>query len=224
MPKTIDPPWHRRSGCGKVATMDISFFVKGLVFGFSIAAPVGPIGILCIRRSLSQGWHAGLLTGMGAATADTVYGCVAAFGLAGITGFIVGQQQWIHLFGGLFLIGLGLRILLSKGHAVKTGRPAAGCAAGYASALLLTLTNPMTILSFAAVFAGMGLGTLGTGSVPAAWLVAGVFTGSMTWWVILSALSSRFDRHIGTGAMTWINRISGTVLTAFGMAAVIEGF
>lgn len=201
--------------------MDISFFIKGLIFGFSIAAPVGPIGILCIRRSLTGGWRAGLLTGMGAATADAIYGCMAAFGLAGITGFLVGQKDWIQLFGGLFLCGLGLKILLAKGDAPPTTKQASGDARGYVSALLLTLTNPMTILSFAAVFAGMGLGNIGAETTTPGWLVAGVFSGSMTWWIILSSATSRFNRHIHTGAMAWINRLSGVVLTAFGLAAMI---
>ena len=201
--------------------MDLSFFIKGLIFGFSIAAPVGPIGILCIRRSLTSGWPAGLLTGMGAATADALYGCVAGFGLAGVTGFVVGQRAWIQTFGGLFLCWLGLRIILS-GTDEKPAAKAPGCAAmGYLSALFLTLTNPMTILSFAAVFAGMGLGSIGAGHMAAGWLVAGVFSGSMAWWIILSSASSLFNTRMNAKSMRWINRFSGAVLTGFGLAAVI---
>ena len=201
--------------------MESAFFIKGLIFGFSIAAPVGPIGILCIRRSLTNGWRAGLLTGMGAATADAVYGCMAAFGLAGITGLLVAQKDWVQLFGGMFLIGLGLNIFFSKNEVSHATRPVAGDAMGYLSALLLTLTNPMTILSFTAVFAGMGLGTIGPRATPAGWLVAGVFSGSMAWWVILSSASSYFNRHLNSGAMIWINRVSGMVLAVFGAAVVI---
>jgi threonine/homoserine/homoserine lactone efflux protein len=201
--------------------MDLSFFIKGLIFGFSIAAPVGPIGILCIRRSLTSGWTAGLLTGMGAATADALYGCVAGFGLAGVTGFVVGQRAWIQTVGGLFLCWLGLRIILS-GTDEKPAAKASGCAAmGYLSALFLTLTNPMTILSFAAVFAGMGLGSIGAGHMAAGWLVAGVFSGSMAWWTILSSASSLFNTRMNAKSMRWINRFSGAVLTGFGLAAVI---
>ena len=201
--------------------MDLSFFIKGLIFGFSIAAPVGPIGILCIRRSLTSGWTAGLLTGMGAATADALYGCVAGFGLAGVTGFVVGQRAWIQTFGGLFLCWLGLRIILS-GTDEKPAAKAPGCAAmGYLSAMFLTLTNPMTILSFAAVFAGMGLGSIGAGHMAAGWLVAGVFSGSMAWWIILSSASSLFNTRMNAKSMRWINRFSGAVLTGFGLAAVI---
>lgn len=201
--------------------MDLSFFIKGLIFGFSIAAPVGPIGILCIRRSLTGGWTAGLLTGLGAATADALYGCVAGFGLAGITGLLVGQRTWIQLVGGLFLCYLGVRVFVSATDERSAPESSGSAAAGYFSALLLTLTNPMTILSFTAVFAGMGLGSVTTGHLAAGWLVAGVFSGSMAWWIILSSASSLFNTHMNAQAMHWINRVSGTVLAGFGVIAVI---
>jgi threonine/homoserine/homoserine lactone efflux protein len=204
--------------------MDFSFFIKGLVFGFSIAAPVGPIGILCIRRSLAGGWTAGLLTGMGAATADALYGCVAGFGLAGITGLLVGQRAWIQLFGGLFLCWLGVRIFLSGTEETPLVAAPGRAARGYLSALLLTLTNPMTILSFAAVFAGLGLGRVAVGPTAAGWLVAGVFTGSMAWWAMLSSASSLFKTRMNANAMRWINRLSGAVLAGFGLAALSGQF
>jgi threonine/homoserine/homoserine lactone efflux protein len=201
--------------------MELSFYIKGLIFGFSIAAPVGPIGILCIRRSLTSGWTAGLLTGMGAATADAIYGGVAGFGLAGITGFLVGQRAWIQLFGGLFLSWLGIRTFLSGTDERRSVGAPGSASMGYLSALFLTLTNPMTILSFAAVFAGMGLGSIGAGHTAAGWLVIGVFTGSMAWWILLSSASSLFNTRVNAKAMRWINRFSGAVLTGFGLAAVI---
>ncbi len=200
--------------------MEISFFIKGLIFGFSIAAPVGPIGILCIRRSLTSGWRAGLLTGMGAATADGIYGCIAAFGLSGISGFLINQQSWVQRFGGLFLLFLGLKSLFQKNEPHQDAPAGTNGAMGYLSALLLTLTNPMTILSFAAVFAGMGLGVMGSGPVCATWLVAGVFSGSMAWWIILSSTTHFFKRQISPRAMDWVNRVSGFILTGFGILAL----
>jgi threonine/homoserine/homoserine lactone efflux protein len=201
--------------------MDFSYFTKGLIFGFSIAAPVGPIGILCIRRSLADGWTAGLLTGFGAATADACYGCVAGFGLAGISRFLVGQQAWIQLLGGLFLCWLGLRIFLADAGDPVAATSPGGTAMGYLSAFFLTLTNPMTILSFAAVFAGMGLGSAGSGQMAAGGLVAGVFSGSMAWWIILSSASSLFNGRMNAAGMRWINRVSGVVLGGFGLIVVM---
>jgi threonine/homoserine/homoserine lactone efflux protein len=204
--------------------MDLSYFIKGLIFGFSIAAPVGPIGILCIRRSLSGGWSAGLLTGFGAATADACYGCVAGFGLAGISGFLVGQQAWIQPLGGLFLCWLGLRILLSDAGDLAAKTSPGDAAMGYLSAFFLTLTNPMTILSFAAVFTGMGIGRDGSGHTAAGCLVAGVFSGSMAWWIVLSSTSSLFNSRMNKTGMRWINRISGSVLAGFGLILVMGRF
>jgi threonine/homoserine/homoserine lactone efflux protein len=203
--------------------MTVSFFIKGLIFGFSIAMPVGPIGVLCIRRSLAHGWRAGLLTGTGAATADALYGCIAGFGLAGLSGLLVGQRVWIQLLGGLFLCYLGLRIVLATADPKPAGQFSVRGAKGYLSALVLTLTNPMTILSFTAVFAGMGLGGIGTGRWDAGWLVAGVFSGSMAWWIILSSASSIFNTRLRPTTMDWINRISGTVLVGFGLIAIVAG-
>ena len=204
--------------------MTVSFFIKGLIFGFSIAMPVGPIGVLCIRRSLAHGWRAGLLTGTGAATADALYGCIAGFGLAGLSGLLVGQRVWIQLLGGLFLCYLGLRIVLATADPKPAEESSALGAKGYFSALVLTLTNPMTILSFTAVFAGMGLGSVGTDRWDAGWLVAGVFSGSMAWWIILSSASSIFNSRLRPTAMGWINWASGTILVGFGLVAIVAGF
>lgn len=204
--------------------MTVSFFIKGLIFGFSIAMPVGPIGVLCIRRSLAHGWRAGMLTGTGAATADALYGCIAGFGLAGLSGLLVGQRVWIQLLGGLFLCYLGLRTVLAPTDPKPAGESSVRGAKGYFSALVLTLTNPMTLLSFTAVFAAMGLGGVGTHRWDAGWLVAGVFFGSMTWWIILSSASSIFNTRLRPAAMGWINRISGTILVGFGLVAIVAGF
>ena len=135
--------------------MDTDFFLRGIVIGFSIAAPVGPIGVVCIRRTLAQGHWYGFVSGLGAATADAIYGCVAGFGLTFISTLLVGQQMWIRLFGGLFLCYLGIRTLLAQPDEQTLSGQARGLASAYGSILILTLTNPLTILSFAAVFAGL---------------------------------------------------------------------
>lgn len=197
------------------------FFLKGLLLGLSIAAPVGPIGVLCIRRTLANGRVYGLVSGLGAATADAAYGAVAAFGLTAITTALVNQQFWLALGGGLFLCVLGLKTMgaqPAEHAATESGR---GLIGAYASTLILTLTNPLTILSFLAVFAGLGLGQTSGDYVAAGWLVLGVLGGSALWWVLLSAgvslLRSRFD----TRAMRWVNRASGFVILGFGVVALL---
>jgi threonine/homoserine/homoserine lactone efflux protein len=197
----------------------IAFLVKGVAIGFTIAAPVGPIGLLCIRRSLVDGRTAGLATGLGAATADAAYGCVAGFGLTTISRFLVGQALWLGILGGLFLCYLGARTFASSPapEAARTG--GSGLGAAYVSTFLLTLTNPMTILSFAAVFSGFGLGTA-NGYRAASALVAGVFLGSALWWLLLSNGAALFRSRVNSTWMQGVNRGSGAIIFAFGLYAL----
>lgn len=201
--------------------MPLSFLVKGILLGFSIAAPVGPIGVLCIRRTLSQGRLSGLVSGVGAATADAFYGSVAGFGLTYLTDLLVSQRSWIGLFGGVFLLYLGVRTFLSQpaseAAAAKTTSSLAG---DYFSTLFLTLTNPMTILSFAAIFAGFGLAAQGGDYLSAGVLVLGVFLGSLAWWLLLSGIVGMFRGRFTTRWMVWVNRLSGTVLVLFGLSVL----
>jgi threonine/homoserine/homoserine lactone efflux protein len=199
--------------------MSFTFLLKGLAIGFSIAAPVGPIGVLCIRRSLRDGMAAGLATGLGAATADAAYGAVAGFGLTAVSGFLIGQRHWIGLLGGAFLCYLGVRTLLSRPAAESAPGPGVGLAAAYGSTLLLTLANPATILSFVVIFAAFGLGA--RVDYPAASsLVVGVFLGSGLWWLILSGGVGLVRSRVSAAWMLAVNRISGAVLLAFGLYAL----
>ena len=193
---------------------------RGVLIGFSIAAPVGPIGVLCIRRTLADGPAAGLATGLGAASADAIYGMVAAFGLTWITGLLLGGQAWIRIVGGAFLLYLGLRTFFARPGERPATASGAGLAAAYASTFLLTLTNPMTILSFVAVFAALGLGTARTDPASAAALVLGVFAGSALWWLTLSGLVGAFRARFDARALRWVNRVSGAIIVAFGILAV----
>ena len=200
--------------------MDTSLFLRGLVIGFSIAAPVGPIGVLCIRRTLADGQIAGLVSGLGAATADGMYGCVAGFGLTFISGVLINQQMWLRLFGGLFLCYLGVKTLLSKPAEQAARASGNGLLSAYASTFLLTVTNPLTILSFAAIFAGLGLATA-TGSYASALiLVLGVFLGSALWWLFLSGSVGLFRAKFNRQGLLWVNRTSGVIITVFGMIAL----
>jgi threonine/homoserine/homoserine lactone efflux protein len=201
--------------------LDSSLLLRGLALGFAIAAPVGPIGVLCIRRTLAQGRAAGLLSGLGAATADAFYGSVAAFGLTAISGLLVAQRTWLGLLGGAFLCILGARTFLATPAAEPTQTPSDGLAASYLSTLALTLTNPMTILSFTAVFAGMGLGG-GEGGFAAALLVVGVFLGSAAWWLALSTGVSLLRGGFSAAGLRWVNRLSGLVIAAFGAGAILS--
>lgn len=201
--------------------MDASLLLRGLVVGFSIAAPVGPIGVLCIRRTLTSGRATGFASGLGAATADAIYGCLAGFGLTFISSLLISQQGWLRLLGGLFLCYLGVKTLLSRPAERPATASGASLLAAYASTFLLTLTNPLTIFSFLGVFAGLGLANTGGDYAAAAVLVLGVFVGSALWWLLLSGGVGLFRARIGVGALRWVNRVSGAVITAFGLLALI---
>jgi threonine/homoserine/homoserine lactone efflux protein len=203
--------------------MDLSFFIRGLLIGLSIAATVGPMSFLCIQRTLNRGQLYGLVSGLGIATADGVYGSIAAFGLTLITHFLVSEQKWIRLIGGLFLIYLGLRTILTKPaeRAAVLKTKTNGYLGAYASTFLLTLTNPLTILSFAAIFAGIGVGSASKSVFSATAVVLGVFSGSTLWWIILTSGISLLRKKITPQWLLWINRISGMIITLFGVLALL---
>ncbi len=203
--------------------MDGGIFLRGLVIGLAIAAPVGPIGVLCIRRTLAEGRLAGLVTGLGAATADTFYGAVAAFGLTAVSAFLVSQQDALRLIGGAFLLYLGVRTFVARpaAQAAEAGDRSSRTLAGdYASTFLLTITNPLTILSFAAVFAGLGLGSGYDDLTSALLLVAGVFTGSALWWLLLSGGVSLLGGRVTENGLRWVNHVSGVIIVMFGVVAL----
>jgi threonine/homoserine/homoserine lactone efflux protein len=202
--------------------MDLTFLLRGLVIGFSIAAPVGPIGVLCIRRTLAEGRAAGLLSGLGAATADAIYGFIAGFGLTYVSNILVGYQSWIRLVGGLFLLYLGLRTFVARPAQTPDHVEGAGLPRDYASTFFLTLTNPMTIISFAAVFAGLGIGGSTGDYGSATLLVLGVFGGSAAWWLILSGVVSLFRSRFSQRALGFVNRAAGILILGFGALAILS--
>lgn len=202
--------------------MEITFLFKGLVIGFSIAAPVGPIGVLCIRRTLAQGRTYGLVSGLGAATADALYGCVAAFGLTFLSSMLISQQFWLRLVGGLFLCSLGIKIFLAKPAEESAVADENGLIAAYASTFFLTVTNPLTILAFSAMFAGLGIVSEYQDYVSSGILVLGVFSGSALWWLILSGGVNLFRGKLNPRGLQWVNRISGAVIAGFGFFAIFS--
>jgi len=200
-------------------------FLKGLLIGFSIAAPVGPIGILCINRSLQDGFKYGFVSGCGAATADGLYGCIAGFGLTFIAGFLVNQQSWIHFLGGIFLFYLGFKILLATPEKNTSIEAPKSLLRSYASTLFLTATNPITIISFTAIFAGFGISNSNPSYSEACLLVMGVIVGSLSWWLLLSSTVALVIRHkISDKTLQWINCGAGIVLMIFGTVALVSWF
>jgi len=202
--------------------MDLTLLLKGLIIGFSIAAPIGPIGVLCIRRTLAEGRISGIASGLGAATADAAYGCAAVLGLTFISNILIDQQAWLHLIGGLFLCYLGIKTFLTKPAKRAALARGNGLAGAYASTFLLTLTNPMTILSFAAIIAGLGLAATSENFMSAGAVVLGVFIGSSLWWLILSGSVGVFQEKLDPQGLQWVNRISGAIITGFGLAALLS--
>ncbi|MBX3064165.1 MAG: LysE family translocator [Anaerolineae bacterium] len=205
--------------------MDAGVFFRGLAIGFSIAAPVGQIGILCIRRTLAEGRAIGLASGFGAATADLFYGTVAAFGLTFISDFIQAPtvQLLVKLIGGLFLCYLGIRIFRSTpADEAATAKRSSSLFGAYASTFALTITNPATIVLYTGVFAALNVATGDYGS--AALIVAGVFAGSMLWWVILSSGVTLLRTRLNGQMLRVVNVVSGLILIAFGVAALISLF
>ncbi len=201
--------------------MNSELFLKGLVLGFSIAAPVGPIGVLCIRRTLAGGALRGFVTGLGTATADALYGLVAALGLTAAAAFLLDHQALLRLGGGLFLCYLGWAAFRAPPSPQASASLSGSLLGDYASAFVLTLANPLTILSFAAVFAGVGVGGEQDGR-SAALVVLGVFAGSLLWWLILSGTTGFLHAEIGPSRLVWVNRLSGAVIIAFGLACLLS--
>ena len=200
----------------------MNFFVQGFIIGISIAAPVGPIGVLCIQRTLVGGRLYGLVSGLGAATADTIYGFMAAFGLTFVAHAIEEQEIWFRLIGGGFLCYLGIKAFLSKPAERTESEKSLSYVGAYGSTFFLTLTNPMTILAFAAIFAGLGVVSSGAHYALASLMVVGVFLGSGVWWFMLSSATNLFRGKLEQNKLILINRISGIVIITFGLWAILS--
>jgi threonine/homoserine/homoserine lactone efflux protein len=192
-------------------------FLKGLFFGFVLAAIVGPMWVLCFRRTLEHGSAAGLASGLGIAAADAIYGAIAAFGLTAVSGFLLAHAFWIGLAGVAFLVWIGVKALLAAPPDLAgepNALPARSLTSAFASTLSLTLANPPTILAFTAIFAGAGLAA-GTDYGGAALLVAGVFLGSAAWWLILIGAAHALRRRLSPRLLRAINLLSGAVILGF---------
>jgi threonine/homoserine/homoserine lactone efflux protein len=197
---------------------DIIFLIKGLIAGLAISAPVGPVNVLCISRTLRKGRVAGIVSGLGAGTADTIYGAIAGFSISFVIEFLIREEFWIRLFGGIALIGIGVHYFLRKPAPLE--EEGGSVHSGYVTAFLLNLTNPTVVLSFLAVLTALGL------QKPKSWaeniiLVTGIFLGAMLWWIILVATTEHFRDRFNARAMLWMNRIAGIAIGGFGLATLI---
>ena len=189
------------------------------MIGFAMAVPVGPIGIMCIRKTLTEGRLRGLIIGLGAATADLLYGCVAAFGLTIISNTLVSQRIWIRLIGGALLFFLGVRTFRARPPDPNIPINSSGILRSYLTTVFLTLTNPMTIFAFIAIFAALGLGT-GLSYFSAAALVVGVFIGSCLWFLSLSSGTTLFRKKLDLVGLRWVNKIAGILIIISGVYAI----
>ncbi len=199
----------------------LPLFLKAAGIGVAVAAPVGPMSLLCMRRTLTHGWRRGLAIGAGIATGDGAYASVAALGLAAVSRFMLAHERALHLAAGLFLLYLGLKPFFASGRdgSAATGKPARSLGGDFAGSVLLTLTNPPTIIMFAAVLTALAP-PVGFAMVTAFLTVAGVFLGSLLWWTGMVALLCAFRRAIGRRARTWIDRVAGAILAASGLVEV----
>lgn len=200
--------------------MEPIVFLKGLIIGFAMAVPIGPVGIMCIRKTLAEGHSRSLIVGLGAATADSFFGSIAAFGLTFVSDVITSQQFWVRLVGGGLLIFLGIRTFRVRLKDPILPFNIKGLFGSYVSALLLALTNPVTIFAFVAVFAAFGLGHKLT-IVSACILVLGVLLGSCLWFLILGFVAVFFRKKLKSGGLRWVNTISGILLILSGLAAFV---
>jgi threonine/homoserine/homoserine lactone efflux protein len=190
----------------------------GFLIGFPIAASPGPIFFLILRRTLARGWRSGFVSGLGVATGDATYAALAAFGVAAVTNVLLAERRWISLVGGIGLVIIGVRTMV--GSPSLTLPPTGRDLSTYASTVALTLSNPPTILSFAAVFAGLGL-RVSSGLAPAVALVLGVTLGSALWWVVLTAVVAALRERLTPAVTRAIALISGVAVVAFGAVIVV---
>jgi threonine/homoserine/homoserine lactone efflux protein len=195
-----------------------------VLIGVSVAAPVGPIGVLIIQRTLARGRWSGFINGLGVATADAAYASLAAFGITLLSSLLISAAPVIRLVGGIFLLYLGIRTLRSRPASSSSPAPQGSRAhiSSFGAAFLLTITNPMTILLFAGIFAGAGLAT--TDALCALFTVLGIFTGSALWWLFLSTGVSLLRGRITLRVLLWINRASGVVIITFALVALLPLF
>jgi len=200
---------------------EIELLLGGIIVGLMVAVPVGPVNVLCIYRTIEAGWRSGVLSGLGAAAADMLYGAVAGFSITLVLQLIVREQFWIRFFGGILLVIIGAMYFFKRPQPLRAQKQDRG--SGYSdcrSAFLLTLTNPTTVLSFLALLAALGMGDRRQWWLTV-FLVGGIFCGSMLWWIALSSIVNRFRDRFNDHTLLWMNRFAGLAIGGFGVASFV---
>ena len=201
--------------------MNFELPIRGIATGLIIAAPVGPVNVLCIQRTLGKGWKAGIVSGLGAAAADTIYGSIAAFSITLVIDFLLREQYWIRVLGGALLIAIGIAYYFRKPQKVEE-KEGEATHSDFVSTFLLTATNPTTVLSFIAVLATLGMKEQRSAPMTLL-LIGGIFVGSMLWWSILTGGVMALKKKIDENAMRWMNHIAGLAIGAFGILNIVMG-
>jgi threonine/homoserine/homoserine lactone efflux protein len=200
---------------------EIELLIGGIIVGLMIAMPVGPVNVLCIHRTIEAGWKSGVISGLGAAAADMLYGGIAGFSITLVIQFLVREQFWIRFFGGILLVGIGIWYFFKKPVPLDAEVHDRGSAyADMRSTFLLTLTNPTTVLSFLALLAALGMGAQRLWWLTV-FLVGGIFCGSMAWWIVLSIIVNHFRDRFNDRLLLLMNRLAGVAIGAFGVAAFV---
>jgi threonine/homoserine/homoserine lactone efflux protein len=200
----------------------LDLFLRGALAGLAISAPVGPVNVMVISRALAKGPRAGMIAGLGAAAADSIYGGIAAFSISLVIGFLIREESWIRVVGGILLMGIGVVYACKRPGKLTEQRRKGSKRSDFGAALFLNLTNPTTVLSFLAVLAVLRM------SEHRAWwltwlVLVGIFCGGMAWWIFVSVLAGHFRDRFNDGAMRWMNRIAGAAIGGFGALTLILG-
>ncbi|HEX3879832.1 MAG TPA: LysE family transporter [Bryobacteraceae bacterium] len=200
----------------------IELLLRGAAAGVAISAPVGPVNVLCASRTLSKGWFSGLISGLGAAAADTFYGAIAGFSISIVISFLIRQQSKLRFFGGILLILLGIWYYFKRPAPLSKDGEGEATHSDFVTTFLLNLTNPTTVLSFLAVLAVLGLSEQRDAPLTLI-MIGGIFAGAMIWWIILISVINSFRDKFNDRSMFWMNRIGGLAIGAFGIVMLVLG-
>ncbi len=206
--------------------MDLLFIIKGILIGISVSAPLGPIGVLCIQRTLNKGFKSGFVSGAGAASADIIYAVIAGFSITFIKDFLIEYQTYIRIVGGAFLILVGIRIMISNPakQIRKLRVKGNNYYKDFLTSFLITVSNPITILAFGAFFAAFNMIDKANGNFPIFIMILTVFGGSLLWWLSLISIVTIFKKRIRLRNLLWINRITGVLIVLFALFVMISAF